>query len=193
VVTEAIAALSQARDLCLDVNVSTRSIDDEGFGTWVVESLRRAGVVARRLGVEITETAAISNLDAARRLAVTPTGAGGRFSLDDFGAGFGSFAYLKHLPFTTVKIAGEFVRQADSPGADRVLVDAVVRAANGLGMTTVAEYVDRAPLVNALRDLGVNRGQGYYLGRPGRLEDLLAKHRTEPGPTQRIRLPSQRP
>jgi diguanylate cyclase (GGDEF)-like protein len=193
VVTEAIAALSQARDLCLDVNVSTRSIDDEGFGTWVVESLRRAGVVARRLGVEITETAAISNLDAARRLAVTLTGAGCRFSLDDFGAGFGSFAYLKHLPFTTVKIAGEFVRQADSPGADRVLVDAVVRAANGLGMTTVAEYVDRAPLVNALRDLGVNRGQGYYLGRPGRLEDLLAKHRTEPGPTQRIRLPSQRP
>jgi diguanylate cyclase (GGDEF)-like protein/PAS domain S-box-containing protein len=190
VVTEAVTALSQANDLCLDVNVSTRSIDDDGFGDWVVEALDRAGVVPRRLGVEITETAAISNLDAARRLAVTLTGAGCRFSLDDFGAGFGSFAYLKHLPFTTVKIAGEFVRQADSPGADRVLVDAVVRAAKGLGMTTVAEYVDRAPLVNALRDLGVDRGQGYYLGRPGRLEDLLAKHRAEPGATQAIRWPS---
>ena len=188
VVMEAIGALSQAADLCLDVNLSTRSIDDEGFGDWVVAALERAGVKPRRLGVEITETAAISNLDAARRLARALTGAGCRFSLDDFGAGFGSFAYLKHLPFTTVKIAGEFVRQADSGGVDRVLVDAVVRAAKGLGMSTVAEYVDRAPLVSALRDLGVDRGQGYYLGRPGRLEDLVAKHRSEPGATQAIRV-----
>jgi diguanylate cyclase (GGDEF)-like protein/PAS domain S-box-containing protein len=192
VVTEAVNALSEARELCLDVNLSTRSVDDEGFGEWIVEALARAGVEPRRLGVEITETAAISNLDAARRLAAAITGAGCRFSLDDFGAGFGSFAYLKHLPFTTIKIAGEFVRQADSGGTDRVLVDAVVRAATGLGMSTVAEYVDRAPLVEALRDLGVDRGQGYHLGRPGRLEDLLARHRSEPGPTQAIRLPSQR-
>jgi diguanylate cyclase (GGDEF)-like protein/PAS domain S-box-containing protein len=193
VATEAITALSQASDLCLDINVSTRSVDDDGFGDWVVAALERAGVAPRRLGVEITETAAISNLDAARRLAAALTGAGCRFSLDDFGAGFGSFAYLKHLPFTTVKIAGEFVRQADSGGVDRVLVDAVVRAAKGLGMTTVAEYVDRAPLVDALRDLGVDRGQGYYLGRPGPLEDLLARHRSEPGPTQAIRVSQPRP
>ncbi|GAA1031708.1 hypothetical protein GCM10009557_27860 [Virgisporangium ochraceum] len=189
VVTEAISALSQARDLWLDVNLSTRSIDDPTFGDWVVSALSRAGVDPKRLGVEITETAAISNLDAARRLAAALTGAGCRFSLDDFGAGFGSFAYLKHLPFTTVKIAGEFVRQADSRSVDRVLVDAVVRAASGLGMTTVAEYVDRAPLVDALRELGVTKGQGYYLGRPGKLDDLLARHRTEPGATMKIRIP----
>jgi predicted signal transduction protein with EAL and GGDEF domain len=189
VITEAVGALSRAKHLRLDVNVSTRSIEDSGFGEWVVGALRRAGVRPDRLGVEITETAAIGNLDAARRLAVTLTGAGCRFSLDDFGAGFGSFAYLKHLPFTTVKIAGDFVRQADESTVDRVLVDAVVRAARGLGMTTVAEYVDREPLVRALHELGVDRGQGFHLGRPAPLEDLLARHHTEPGPTQAIRLP----
>ena len=66
-----------------------------------------------RLGLEITETTAIKSLDAARLLATRLTEAGCGFALDDFGAGYGSFSYLKYLPFTTVKIAGEFVRQAD--------------------------------------------------------------------------------
>jgi diguanylate cyclase (GGDEF)-like protein len=190
VIGEAIGALAQARNLSLDVNVSSRSLEDDGFGDWVVGSLHRAGVDPCRLGLEITETAAISNLDAARRLAAALTGAGCRFSLDDFGAGFGSFAYLKHLPFTTVKIDGEFVRQLDESQVDRVLVDAVVRVARGLGMGTVAEYVDREPLVAALHKLGVDRGQGYHLGGPGPLDDLLARHRTEPGPTRPLRLPT---
>jgi predicted signal transduction protein with EAL and GGDEF domain len=184
VISEAVGALAAAGHLYLDVNVSSRSLEDAGFGDWVVRSLRHAGVAAERLGLEITETAAISNLDAARRLAGALTTAGCRFSLDDFGAGFGSFAYLKHLPFTSVKIAGEFVRQVDASAVDRVLVDAVVRAANGLGMTTVAEYVDREPLVSALDALGVDRGQGYHLGRPVRLADLLSGHPRAAEPTQ---------
>jgi diguanylate cyclase (GGDEF)-like protein len=179
VVEQAIAALATPRaradGLCLDVNLSSRSMDDPGLGDWVVELLRRADIEPHRLGLEITETTAISNLDAARRLAMTIIAAGCRFSLDDFGAGFGSFVYLKHLPFTTVKIAGEFVRQADGQGADRVLVDAVVRVATGLGMSTVAEYVDREPLVAALRSLGVDKGQGYHLGRPAPLHRLVAE------------------
>ena len=179
VVGRAIAALAtpsaRASGLCFDVNVSSRSMDDAGFGDRVVELLHSTGVEPHRLGLEITETTAISNLDAARRLATTIIGAGCRFSLDDFGAGFGSFVYLKNLPFTTVKIAGEFVRQADEAGADRVLVDAVVRAATGLGMTTVAEYIDREPLVAALRQLGVDKGQGYHLGRPAPLRQLVAE------------------
>jgi len=187
VISEAVTALTSSVDLRLDVNVSSRSLEDPTFGEWVVATLRRAGVTPVRLGLEITETTAISNLDAARRLATLLRGAGCRFSLDDFGAGFGSFVYLKHLPFTTVKIAGEFVRQADQGGVDRVLVDAVVRAARGLGMSTVAEYVDREPLIPALRDLGVDRGQGYHLGRPAPLSALLAGQPLDNRPTQRFR------
>lgn len=159
--------------LCLAINVSSRSVEDASFGDTVVDTLRSAGVEPPRLSLEITETAALTSLDAARHLAQRLVGAGCHFVLDDFGAGFGSFVYLKHLPFTSVKIAGEFVRQADQAGADRVLVDAVVRAARGLGMRTVAEYVDREPLVAALRELGVDSGQGFHLGRPRPLYSLL--------------------
>jgi diguanylate cyclase (GGDEF)-like protein len=187
VITEAVTALSQVTDLNLDVNVSSRSLDDPGFGDWVTGALSRAGIAPARLGLEITETAAISNLQAAARLADQLRAAGCRFSLDDFGAGFGSFGYLKHLPFTTVKIAGEFVRQADRGKVDRVLVDAVVRAASGLGMSTVAEYVDREPLVAALRELGVDRGQGYHLGRPAPLSELLATAVPDDPPTRAFR------
>ena len=162
-----------AGGLHLHVNVSARSLEDPGFGDYVVTTLRRAEVRPSQLGLEITETAAITNLPAARRLASRLTRAGCRFALDDFGAGFGSFAYLKHLPFTSIKIDGEFVRQADRALGDSVFVQAVVTVARGLNMTTVAEYVDREPLVATLTQLGVNRAQGYHLGRPRPLEELL--------------------
>ncbi|MBE1491962.1 sensor domain-containing protein [Plantactinospora soyae] len=179
VVETATQALASARsagvDLRFDVNISSRSLEDPSFGDWVVATLAAAAVPATRLGLEITETTAIANLDAARRLASTLTSAGCGFSLDDFGAGYGSFVYLKHLPFSTVKIAGEFVRQADHGGSDPILIDAVVRAAHGLGMRTVAEHIDRPELVPVLRQLGVDCGQGYHLGRPEPLHLLMER------------------
>ncbi len=173
----ALAVSGGVRDgLHLDVNISSRSLENPKFGDWIVATLAASAVPATRLGLEITETTAIANLDAARRLASTLTSAGCGFSLDDFGAGYGSFVYLKHLPFSTVKIAGEFVRQADHGGSDPILIDAVVRAAHGLGMRTVAEHIDRPELVPVLRRLGVDSGQGFHLGRPEPLDDLVRRH-----------------
>ncbi|MEE6261495.1 putative bifunctional diguanylate cyclase/phosphodiesterase [Plantactinospora sonchi] len=190
VVETATQALASSRtagaELRLDVNISSRSLEDPSFGDWVVGTLAGAGVPATQLGLEITETTAIANLDAARRLASTLTSAGCRFSLDDFGAGYGSFVYLKHLPFNTVKIAGEFVRQADHGGSDPILIDAVVRAAHGLGMRTVAEHIDRPELVPVLRDLGVDRGQGYHLGRPEPLRTLMERTVTRNGSSANV-------
>ncbi|MEV0158180.1 EAL domain-containing protein [Micromonospora sp. NPDC050686] len=179
VVATATAALTHPMAMTarmrFDINISARSLESPGFGDWVVRTLNTAGIEASRLGLEITETAAITNVAAVRHLAGTLRDAGCRLSLDDFGAGFGSFAYLKHLPFSTVKIAGDFVRQADRDGADPVLIDAVVRAAHGLGMRTVAESVEHAALVPALRMLGVDAGQGYHLGRPIPLDELVRR------------------
>lgn len=176
-VQQAVAALgtkrARAEDLKLAVNVSTKSLEDPGFGDYVVATLNGAGVEPARLGMEITETAAITNLAAARRLANRLTHAGCRFSLDDFGAGFGSFTYLKHLPFTSVKIDGEFVRQADRALGDAVFVEAVVTVARGLNMVTIAEYVDREPLVQKLATMGVDRAQGFHLGKPRPLAELI--------------------
>ncbi len=172
VVGQAVAALARGAAARLEVNVSARSLDDPDLGSYVLGALRAAGVQPSRLGLEITETAAIANLDAARTLAVALREAGCAFSLDDFGAGFASFSHLKHLPFTTVKIAGEFVRQVDRDPVDRAMVTAVVGVARELGMRTVAEHVDRAPMVDLLRSLGVDDGQGFLLGRPRPLVDL---------------------
>jgi diguanylate cyclase (GGDEF)-like protein len=177
VLTRAIEALAapraRAERLCLEVNVSARSLDDPELGRWILDQLKVAEVEPSRLGLEITETAAISNLDAARGLATPLAEAGCGFALDDFGAGFASFSHLKHLPFTAVKIAGEFVRQADHDPVDRALITAVVGVARQLGMRTVAEHVDRSPMVAHLRALGVDDGQGFLLGRPRPLSELL--------------------
>ena len=170
VLERAIRALAAPRarqsGLRLEVNVSARSLEDDDLGRWILACLAAADVEPRRLGLEITETTAIGSLDAARALATRLTEAGCGFALDDFGAGFGSFSYLKHLPFTAVKIAGEFVRQLDRSPVDRALVAGVVGVAKQLGMRTVAEQVDRAPLLAQLRAAGVDDGQGYHLGRP---------------------------
>jgi diguanylate cyclase (GGDEF)-like protein len=176
-VEQGVAAMATPRArrerLKLAVNVSARTMEDAGFGDFVVATLSSANVEPSRLGLEITETAAITNLTAARRLANRLTRAGCRFSLDDFGAGFGSFTYLKHLPFTSVKIDGEFVRQADRALGDAVFVEAVVTVARGLNMLTIAEYVDREPLVETLTKLGVDRAQGFHLGKPRPLAELI--------------------
>ncbi|MGH3613035.1 MAG: putative bifunctional diguanylate cyclase/phosphodiesterase [Pseudonocardia sp.] len=178
VIGEAVRALAEpaarTAGLRLEVNVSGRSLDDPALGEWILTALRQAQVEPQRLGLEITETAAITSLDAARPLAMTLIKAGCGFSLDDFGAGFGSFSYLKHLPFTAIKIAGDFVRQVDTDAVDRTLVDSVVRIAHQLGMDTVAEHVDRPALVGALHQLGVDHAQGFHLGRPRPLDELLS-------------------
>ena len=177
VLERAVLALASPRartaGLRLEVNVSARSLEDADFGRWVLNRLKEAEVEPRRLGLEITETTAISSLEAARVLADCLTEAGCGFTLDDFGAGVGSFAYLKHLPFTAVKIAGEFVRQLDTDPVDRALVTAVVGVAGQLRMRTVAEHVDRLELVEQLRTLGVDDGQGFHFGHPRPLERLL--------------------
>jgi diguanylate cyclase (GGDEF)-like protein len=176
VLEQAVRALGAPRaretGLRLEVNVSARSLEDGDLGGWILGCLKEADVEPHRLGLEITETTAIGSLHAARLLATQLTEAGCGFALDDFGAGFGSFSYLKHLPFTAVKIAGEFVHQLDRDPVDRALVSAIVGVARQLGMRTVAEQVDRPELLGLLREVGVDDGQGFHLGRPQPVDQL---------------------
>ncbi len=161
--------------LRLDVNVSGRTLDDEEFGDFVLDRIRSSDVSPGRLGLEITETAALTNLDAARHLATRLREAGCRITLDDFGSGFGSFVHLKHLPITGLKIDGEFVRGIDRSTTDSVLVTGIMEIANGLGLTTVAEWVERPSQVNALTRLGVEVAQGFHLGKPKPLSAIVLR------------------
>ena len=99
---------------------------------------------------------------------------GCRFALDDFGAGFGSFYYLKHLPFDYVKIDGEFVQHAASGHIDQLVIEAVVRIAQGLGKETIAEFVTDEKTQRVVTRLGVDYAQGYHIGRPVPIGVLLA-------------------
>jgi EAL domain-containing protein (putative c-di-GMP-specific phosphodiesterase class I) len=109
---------------------------------------------------------AISSMNAAIDFAHAVKGLGCGLALDDFGVGFGSLYYLKHLPFDYVKIDGEFVRDLTTSSRDRAMIEGIVSMAGGMGMKTIAEFVGDEPTVELLRELGVDSGQGYHLGEP---------------------------
>jgi diguanylate cyclase (GGDEF)-like protein/PAS domain S-box-containing protein len=164
--------------LKLEVNISGRSMSDPQLPALISSELARTEVDPNGLILELTETAAISNMDEALGFAEALTRLGCRFALDDFGAGFGSFYYLKHLPVDFVKIDGDFVRNLPRSSTDQVVVASMVQIANGLGALTIAEFVGDAETLETLRGFGVNFAQGMYVGEPMPIEDVL------PEPTQ---------
>lgn len=169
---EAVRLLAAYPDAELAVNLSSRSVDDAEVPALIERELAAAGVDPTRLVIEITETAAIANLDDARRFADQLTALGCRFALDDFGTGFGSFSYLKHLPVDQLKIDGEFVRSPPSRVND-LIVESIVNVARGLGMRTIAEWVADDETIDRMRRAGVDCGQGFALGRPKPVEATL--------------------
>lgn len=160
-------------DFSLSVNLSGRTMNDLAVAGDLAEMLKRHPIPPGRLVVEVTETAAIVAMEPARRLALELRKLGCLFALDDFGAGFASFFYLKHLEFDYLKIDGEFITKLVSTEVDRLVVQAVVGIARGLGTQTVAEFVGDDETLSLLRELGVDYGQGYHLGRPGPAQEIL--------------------
>ncbi|HET7406437.1 MAG TPA: EAL domain-containing protein [Mycobacteriales bacterium] len=165
----------------LELNLSAESLADPDLPHFVAREIADSGIDAKRLVFEVTETAAITNMDLARRFVDRITALGCAFALDDFGAGYGSFYYLKYLPFDYLKIDGEFIRNLAADRADQLIVTSMVSAAHGLGKSTIAEYVEDEETVELLRHLGVDYAQGYHIGRPGQL------------PARPVFVPGQRP
>jgi EAL domain-containing protein (putative c-di-GMP-specific phosphodiesterase class I) len=116
-------------DLMLSVNVSGRTMGDPKFGAHVAELLSKYPILANRLVIEITETAAITNIEHARALSLQLRALGCELALDDFGAGFASFYYLKHLRFDYLKIDGEFISNLCATPTDQLVVKAIVTIA----------------------------------------------------------------
>jgi EAL domain-containing protein (putative c-di-GMP-specific phosphodiesterase class I) len=167
VVTNAIDLLTETGGaLRLGMNLSGDSLTDPELPGFVERELERASVDPADLIFEITETAAIANVPQACMFMERLVELGCSFALDDFGAGYGSYYYLKHLPLEYLKIHGEFVHGLPASATDQVLVRSVVEIARGLGMKTVAEYVGDEDTVQVLRALGVDFAQGFHTGRP---------------------------
>ena len=129
-----------------------------------------AGLDPSLVSFEITETAATTNMAVAMQFAERLERLGCELALDDFGTGFGSFSYLGRLPVQVIKIDVEFVRDLPHNLSDYHLVRVLVSLAGSLGQKTVAEGVEDAACVEALRVLGVDYAQGHFIGRPGAVE-----------------------
>ncbi len=148
------------------VNLSAVSVGDPDLLGMIEREIADAEVDPARLIFEFTETAAMRDLSASRAFADGLTRIGCGSALDDFGSGFGSFSYLKHLPVQYVKIDGDFVRNLPGSKDDRVLVKAIVDVARGLNKRTVAEFVGSDEALELLGEYGVDYAQGFHLGAP---------------------------
>lgn len=157
----------------LAVNISGPSLNDPAVINALEQRIRARTFTPERLVLEVTETAAIANVAAARAFAVALRSLGYRFALDDFGAGFASFYYLKHLPFDFIKIDGEFVANCLDDPVDQAIIGSLVDLARSLGKETIAEHVPNGRARRFLRQRGVDHGQGHHLGRPILLRTAL--------------------
>jgi len=158
------AQLQRTQFVC--INLSGASLNDEEFMQEVFDTLRRNSHVCGFLCVEITESVALHDLQNTRRFIERVRSYGARVALDDFGAGYTSFSYLKELPADLLKIDGGFIVNMNQHPANVSIVEAIVNLARNLGMKTIAEWAEDPATVQALAEIGVDYVQGFVVARP---------------------------
>lgn len=157
----------------LHVNLSGASVADISVLEFIERRLDEGTADPSRCTFELTETGHVHDYEAATGFADRLTEFGCQVAIDDYGAGFGPFHYLKRIPFDLIKIDGSFIRDMPNSDADQLTVQAIVQIARGLGKTTIAEYVQDDLTTQMLREYGVDMAQGYHLGRPVDVAEAL--------------------
>ncbi|MGB5261049.1 MAG: EAL domain-containing protein [Gammaproteobacteria bacterium] len=169
----------QGQHTNFSINLSGKAFEDDTLLPLIRDLLASSGMEPSCVTFEITETAAIANLAAAEEFISALKDIGCQFALDDFGSGFSSFAYLKHLPVDKLKIDGGFVKGMAHSSVDQAMVESMNQVAHALGKETVAECVENEATLQILREIGVDRAQGNFIGRPDRLPGPVTPH-TDP-------------
>jgi diguanylate cyclase (GGDEF)-like protein len=159
----------------LHVNISGASLTDISVLEFIERRLDEGGADPSRCTFEITATANVYDYERATGFADRLTEFGCQVAIDDYGAGFGPFHYLKRIPFDLIKIDGSFVRDMPRSDADQLTVQAIVQIARGLGKTTIAEFVEDDLTARMLQEYGVDMAQGFHLGRPMGLDEAFAE------------------
>ena len=166
-------SVKDGKPVCLAINVSGRYFGQPDVLEFVKEKITQYGADPRCLIFEVTETAAVENVAYACRFIESLREIGCRFALDDFGVGFSSLHYLKVLNVDFVKIDGSFIRNVSDDASDKMFVKAITELADALNIMTIAEFVDSQAVTDVLTDLKVGFGQGYFLGRPQPIVEVL--------------------
>ena len=167
-----VAALT-AMGASFSVNLSGPTIAERSFSDVVRKALKSYGVPSSLISFELTESAAIRSLPVATEFINELREIGCKFSLDDFGTGVSSLAYLKTLNVSTLKIDGSFIRDLNANSQSQTMVRAILDIARELKMETVAEFVETVELAARVAAMGVTYAQGYAFGVPRPLEDVL--------------------
>ncbi|SFK72274.1 bifunctional diguanylate cyclase/phosphodiesterase [Methylophaga sulfidovorans] len=156
----------QGKTITLSLNLSAHAMLDAELIPLLKRLLQHYNTSPNHLLFELTETAAVADINQARHLMREMRDLGCRFSIDDFGSGFASFRYLRELPVDVVKIDGMFITHITENNDDKLFVEALVSVAKGMGKKTVAEFVENAEILAVLAELDVDYAQGYYIGKP---------------------------
>ncbi|MGH8582308.1 MAG: EAL domain-containing protein [Gammaproteobacteria bacterium] len=167
------------RRVTISANLSAHAFDNPALLPFIQRVIYETGIDPAQLILEITETAAVSDFTAARRLIEAIRALGCSFALDDFGRGFASFYYLKELPMEYVKIDGSFIRGLTQRPDDQALVRAMADIAHAFGKKTVAEHVETQEVLTLLGRLGIDYAQGYFTGRPIEIAEAFAQPAAE--------------
>jgi len=165
--------LLAAKGHVVEFNLSARSVADPNILTVIRTALEDSGASPGNVVCEITETALVHDVSTAESFVRGLNDLGLKVALDDFGTGYGGFAYLKRLPVSYLKIDREFVRDLEDEMSSRHVISAVVSLAQAFGMTTVAEGAESEASLHVLKDLGVDLVQGFVVGRPRPVSEVL--------------------
>jgi diguanylate cyclase (GGDEF)-like protein/PAS domain S-box-containing protein len=168
---------ASGREIHLDVNLSGDAFADPALLPWIEGAIAEAGIPARCLALEITETAAVTDLEQARRFIEALRRLGCQLAIDDFGVGYSSFYYLKHLPVDLLKIDGSFIHDLARNPVSQHLVRAIIDMARGLGIRSVAEYVEDEETLVWARRHGIDYAQGFHIGGPLPAREVLPSQR----------------
>ena len=165
----------QQLDVCM-INLSEQSLHAESFLVFLTQALQTYAVPPTKICFEIGETTAIANLSGATRFINELKTLGYLFALDDFGSGLSSFAYLKNLPVDFLKIDGAFVKDIMADPIDSAMVTAINNIGHVMGRKTIAEFVETEAILSQLKKIGVDYAQGYCIGRPIPLKELILEN-----------------
>ncbi|MCG8378693.1 MAG: EAL domain-containing protein, partial [Proteobacteria bacterium] len=157
------------------INLSGQSLLDSKILDYLSKRFKSLEIPAEKICFEITETAAIANLNIARNFITVMKDLGCRFALDDFGSGLSSFGYLKNLDVDYLKIDGMFVKNIVNDEIDRAMVRSINEIGQVMGMKTIAEFVENDEIKSVLYEIGVNYVQGYGIGKPVPFSEVLTK------------------
>ncbi len=166
--------VQQGMEISISVNLSAQNLQEPNFVTRVKSLLAKHKVPPNFLMLELTETAMMLDPNHAKNVLNQLSSDGIRISIDDFGTGYSSLSYIKQLPLNEVKIDKSFIMDMVKDKDDSVIVDTTLHMSHNLGLRVVAEGVENAEILEALRNLGCDIAQGYHLTRPLSAEDLIA-------------------